>query len=87
MFKMKSLLQWNVLTSHRLVLKSIGYKSLPVDGLPFDHKKGMLHSYFTRTLKACILIFVLFSVVEVCVLVHILDFELQRRQGQIKFEF
>lgn len=25
-----------------LVLKSIGYKSVPVDGLPFDHQKGML---------------------------------------------
>lgn len=24
----------------RMVLKSIGYKSIPVDGLPFDHKKG-----------------------------------------------
>jgi len=23
-----------------MVLKSIGYKSVPVDGLPFDHKKG-----------------------------------------------
>jgi len=25
----------------RLVLKSIGYKSVPVDGLPFDHEKGI----------------------------------------------
>lgn len=24
----------------RMVLKSIGYKSVPVDGLPFDHQKG-----------------------------------------------
>ncbi len=23
-----------------MVLKSIGYKSVPVDGLPFDHHKG-----------------------------------------------
>ena len=23
-----------------MVLKSIGYKSVPVDGLPFDHQKG-----------------------------------------------
>jgi len=22
------------------VLKAIGYKSVPVNGLPFDHKKG-----------------------------------------------
>lgn len=26
---------------YRIVLKSIGYKSIPVDGLPFDHRKGM----------------------------------------------
>lgn len=25
-----------------LVLKSIGYKSIPVDGLPFDHEKGVV---------------------------------------------
>lgn len=30
----------NWLTFCRMVLKSIGYKSVPVDGLPFDHKKG-----------------------------------------------
>ncbi|KAJ0030697.1 hypothetical protein Pint_13221 [Pistacia integerrima] len=24
----------------RMVLKSIGYKSVPVNGLPFDHGKG-----------------------------------------------
>ncbi|XP_024518798.1 NADPH:adrenodoxin oxidoreductase, mitochondrial [Selaginella moellendorffii] len=31
-----------------LVLKSIGYKSLPVPDLPFDHKKGVVPNYFGR---------------------------------------
>lgn len=33
-----------------MVLKSIGYKSVPIDGLPFDHQKGMRFR-FTKVLK------------------------------------
>ncbi|CAK9138334.1 unnamed protein product [Ilex paraguariensis] len=34
-----------------LVLKSIGYKSVPVDGLPFDHHKGIVPNVKGRVLK------------------------------------
>ncbi|XP_057751131.1 NADPH:adrenodoxin oxidoreductase, mitochondrial isoform X2 [Arachis stenosperma] len=34
-----------------LVLKSIGYKSVPVDGLPFDHKKGIVPNFRGRVLS------------------------------------
>ncbi|CDP09278.1 unnamed protein product [Coffea canephora] len=34
-----------------LVLKSIGYKSIPVDGLPFDHQKGMVPNVGGRVLS------------------------------------
>ncbi|XP_024017282.1 NADPH:adrenodoxin oxidoreductase, mitochondrial [Morus notabilis] len=33
------------------VLKSIGYKSLPVDGLPFDHKKGIVPNIKGRVIS------------------------------------
>ncbi|CAK7344251.1 unnamed protein product [Dovyalis caffra] len=33
-----------------LVLKSIGYKSVPVDGLPFDHEKGVVPNIRGRVL-------------------------------------
>ncbi|KAJ4839892.1 hypothetical protein Tsubulata_003200 [Turnera subulata] len=33
-----------------LVLKSIGYKSVPVDGLPFDHQKGVVPNIGGRVL-------------------------------------
>ncbi|KAG6743153.1 hypothetical protein POTOM_054099 [Populus tomentosa] len=33
-----------------LVLKSIGYKSVPVDGLPFDHEKGVVPNIKGRVL-------------------------------------
>lgn len=33
-----------------LVLKSIGYKSVPVDGLPFDHHKGVVPNVMGRVL-------------------------------------
>lgn len=35
-----------------LVLKSIGYKSVPVDGLPFDHHKGIVPNISGRVLSA-----------------------------------
>lgn len=34
-----------------MVLKSIGYKSVPVDGLPFDHKKGIVPNDKGRVLS------------------------------------
>ncbi|XP_004503452.1 NADPH:adrenodoxin oxidoreductase, mitochondrial [Cicer arietinum] len=34
-----------------MVLKSIGYKSVPVDGLPFDHKKGIVPNERGRVLS------------------------------------
>ncbi|OIW10003.1 hypothetical protein TanjilG_32743 [Lupinus angustifolius] len=34
-----------------MVLKSIGYKSVPVDGLPFDHKKGIVPNDRGRVLS------------------------------------
>ncbi|OVA20312.1 hypothetical protein BVC80_157g119 [Macleaya cordata] len=34
-----------------LVLKSIGYKSVPVDGLPFDHHKGVVPNFRGRVLS------------------------------------
>ncbi|CAN6540990.1 unnamed protein product [Malus baccata var. baccata] len=34
-----------------IVLKSIGYKSLPVDGLPFDHRKGVVPNVRGRVLS------------------------------------
>ncbi|KAL5052634.1 hypothetical protein RYX36_033316 [Vicia faba] len=34
-----------------MVLKSIGYKSVPVDGLPFDHKKGIVPNDEGRVLS------------------------------------
>ncbi|KAA8523135.1 hypothetical protein F0562_009558 [Nyssa sinensis] len=34
-----------------LVLKSIGYKSIPVDGLPFDHHKGIVPNARGRVLS------------------------------------
>ncbi|GAU23850.1 hypothetical protein TSUD_380120 [Trifolium subterraneum] len=34
-----------------IVLKSIGYKSVPVDGLPFDHKKGIVPNDKGRVLS------------------------------------
>ncbi|XP_010254045.1 PREDICTED: NADPH:adrenodoxin oxidoreductase, mitochondrial [Nelumbo nucifera] len=34
-----------------LVLKSIGYKSVPVDGLPFDHHKGVVPNIRGRVLS------------------------------------
>lgn len=34
-----------------LVLKSIGYKSVPVDGLPFDHHKGVVPNVMGRVLS------------------------------------
>ncbi|KAK1365372.1 hypothetical protein POM88_040933 [Heracleum sosnowskyi] len=34
-----------------LVLKSIGYKSVPVDGLPFDHHKGIVPNAMGRVLS------------------------------------
>ncbi|XP_061343855.1 NADPH:adrenodoxin oxidoreductase, mitochondrial [Gastrolobium bilobum] len=34
-----------------MVLKSIGYKSVPVDGLPFDHKKGIVPNVRGRVLS------------------------------------
>ncbi|XP_059638171.1 NADPH:adrenodoxin oxidoreductase, mitochondrial isoform X2 [Cornus florida] len=34
-----------------LVLKSIGYKSIPVDGLPFDHQKGIVPNVRGRVLN------------------------------------
>ncbi|CAM8988056.1 unnamed protein product [Rhodiola kirilowii] len=33
-----------------MVLKSIGYKSVPVDGLPFDHRKGIVPNVKGRVL-------------------------------------
>uniref|UniRef100_A0A7N0RE99 NADPH:adrenodoxin oxidoreductase, mitochondrial n=1 Tax=Kalanchoe fedtschenkoi TaxID=63787 RepID=A0A7N0RE99_KALFE len=33
-----------------MVLKSIGYKSIPVDGLPFDHRKGVVPNIKGRVL-------------------------------------
>ncbi|KAI3754244.1 hypothetical protein L1987_54023 [Smallanthus sonchifolius] len=35
-----------------LVLKSIGYKSIPVDGLPFDHSKGVVPNISGRVLSS-----------------------------------
>nr|XP_043628422.1 NADPH:adrenodoxin oxidoreductase, mitochondrial isoform X2 [Erigeron canadensis] len=35
-----------------LVLKSIGYKSVPVDGLPFDHSKGVVPNIRGRVLSS-----------------------------------
>ncbi|XP_076905418.1 NADPH:adrenodoxin oxidoreductase, mitochondrial-like isoform X2 [Bidens hawaiensis] len=35
-----------------LVLKSIGYKSIPVDGLPFDHSKGVVPNIKGRVLSS-----------------------------------
>ncbi|CAN4110836.1 unnamed protein product [Withania somnifera] len=34
-----------------LVLKSVGYKSIPVDGLPFDHHKGIVPNVGGRVLS------------------------------------
>ncbi|KAM1812734.1 hypothetical protein ACFX11_026644 [Malus domestica] len=34
-----------------IVLKSIGYKSVPVDGLPFDHRKGVVPNIRGRVLS------------------------------------
>ncbi|MCD9560941.1 hypothetical protein HAX54_019806 [Datura stramonium] len=34
-----------------LVLKSVGYKSIPVDGLPFDHHKGIVPNIQGRVLS------------------------------------
>lgn len=34
-----------------LVLKSVGYKSIPVDGLPFDHRKGIVPNVRGRVLS------------------------------------
>ncbi|PQQ04787.1 hypothetical protein Pyn_23542 [Prunus yedoensis var. nudiflora] len=34
-----------------IVLKSIGYKSIPVDGLPFDHRKGVVPNVRGRVLS------------------------------------
>ncbi|XP_059432232.1 NADPH:adrenodoxin oxidoreductase, mitochondrial [Corylus avellana] len=34
-----------------MVLKSIGYKSVPVDGLPFDHQKGVVPNIRGRVLR------------------------------------
>ncbi|KAM1508493.1 hypothetical protein ACFX10_017793 [Malus domestica] len=34
-----------------IVLKSIGYKSVPVDGLPFDHRKGVVPNVRGRVLS------------------------------------
>lgn len=34
-----------------LVLKSVGYKSIPVDGLPFDHHKGIVPNVRGRVLS------------------------------------
>ncbi|PHT62220.1 NADPH:adrenodoxin oxidoreductase, mitochondrial [Capsicum annuum] len=34
-----------------LVLKSVGYKSIPVDGLPFDHHKGVVPNVQGRVLS------------------------------------
>ncbi|KAL5572632.1 hypothetical protein UlMin_022229 [Ulmus minor] len=34
-----------------MVLKSIGYKSIPVDGLPFDHQKGIVPNIKGRVLS------------------------------------
>ncbi|PKA64741.1 Glutamate synthase 1 [NADH], chloroplastic [Apostasia shenzhenica] len=35
-----------------LVLKSIGYKSLPVEGLPFDYRKGIVPNFMGRVLRS-----------------------------------
>ncbi|KAI7733392.1 hypothetical protein M8C21_002008, partial [Ambrosia artemisiifolia] len=35
-----------------LVLKSIGYKSIPVDGLPFDYSKGVVPNIRGRVLSS-----------------------------------
>lgn len=35
-----------------LVLKSIGYKSVPVDGLPFDHSKGVVPNIKGRVISS-----------------------------------
>ncbi|KAJ0495770.1 putative adrenodoxin-NADP(+) reductase, Biotin synthase [Helianthus annuus] len=35
-----------------LVLKSIGYKSIPVDGLPFDHSKGVVPNIRGRVVSS-----------------------------------
>ncbi|CAH1419853.1 unnamed protein product [Lactuca virosa] len=35
-----------------LVLKSIGYKSIPVDGLPFDHSKGVVPNIKGRVISS-----------------------------------
>lgn len=54
-FIVNTIIHNEILTSEmcsflRMVLKSIGYKSIPVDGLPFDHRKGItLRSNFSRT--------------------------------------
>ncbi|GMN50571.1 hypothetical protein TIFTF001_019729 [Ficus carica] len=34
-----------------MVLKSIGYKSIPVDGLPFDHRKGIVPNIQGRVIS------------------------------------
>ncbi|CAO3612580.1 unnamed protein product [Cunninghamella blakesleeana] len=31
-----------------LILRSIGYKSLPMDGIPFDHKRGLVPNIYGR---------------------------------------
>lgn len=41
----------------RLVLKSIGYKSVAVDGLPFDHHKGTKMEYLQNHC-GCSLLFI-----------------------------
>lgn len=40
----------------RMVLKSIGYKSVPVNGLPFDHQKGQKRMHFSFQLLVVSLI-------------------------------
>eukprot|EP00879_Flechtneria_rotunda_P020975 GHRR01022087.1.p1 GENE.GHRR01022087.1~~GHRR01022087.1.p1 ORF type:complete len:110 (-),score=28.42 GHRR01022087.1:930-1259(-) len=35
----------------QMVLKSIGYKSLPLEGVPFDHRQGVVPNYGGRVLK------------------------------------
>ncbi|KAG1355169.1 NADPH:adrenodoxin oxidoreductase, mitochondrial [Cocos nucifera] len=42
---------YNILLVFRLVLKSIGYKSVPVDGLPFDEYRGLVPNTKGRILR------------------------------------
>lgn len=63
-FFLRSWLLWACAhTLYRLVLKSIGYKSVPVDGLPFDASKGISNAFCTN---ATILEFCLVKIISCC---------------------